>query len=155
MSASSWKERPVDLLAEARAAVSGQRRREIAGRAASGPPKADSSAENVGPYLIRNPKEYPTYPKSGTFRYSGLAKGYMWRWQQFLTGKTDDVPPTFREYRKDFDSAMRDGEMAEVERRRVEEIRRNIRASNATPGSPGNRPGKARGDGPAGGKGSS
>jgi len=127
MSASSWKEQPVDLLAEARAAVSGQRRREIAGRAASGPAKTDSAASSVGPFYVRDPKDYASYPKNGMFRYSGLAKGYYWRWQQFLTGRIDEVPPSFNVYSKDFDAAIEDGKMAEVERKRVEAIRRRLR----------------------------
>lgn len=130
MSGSRFKDRPVDVLAEARASARGQRRREIAGRNASGPPRPDAVVENIGPYLICDPRDYPAYPKSGTFRYSSLANGYMWCWQQFLTGKRNEVPQTFWERRKDFDSAMRDKVMAEVERRRVEDLRENIRASH-------------------------
>ena len=104
----SWKERPVDVIAEARNAVSGQRRKEIAARQAPPPPKNQATSYGRGPFLVRDPKDYPTYPKSGTFRYHGYAKGYMNLWGLFLRGRTDEVPPTFEEYIQDEQTARED-----------------------------------------------
>lgn len=109
----SWKEQPIDSVAEARTEVNGQRRREIVGRKAPGPPRSDPHMSHRGPLLVRNPKDYPTYPKTGTFRYSGLAKGYLHRCDLFLRGRTDEVPPTFWEYEKDTAAALRDCEAAD------------------------------------------
>ena len=119
-----WKERPVDLLAQAQEEVGGQRRREIAGRKAPGPSKPGPNASGRGPFLTKDPKNYPTYPKSGTFRYSGLAKGYMYRWNLFLTGKTDEVPPSFEDYRKQPEEALKDTRKVEEAFRTGSEIQR-------------------------------
>lgn len=66
-----------------------------------------------GPFLVRNPKDYPTYPKSGMFRFHGYAKGYMYRWELFLRGRTDEIPPTFEQYCRDTETALRDTRIAE------------------------------------------
>jgi hypothetical protein len=103
-----WKERPADVIAEARNEVSGQRRREIAGRQSTPPPRDQATSYGRGPFLVRDPKDYPTYPKSGMFRFHGYAKGYMYRWDLFLRGRTDEVPPTFNEYIQDEQTARED-----------------------------------------------
>lgn len=51
--------------------------------------------------MRRDPKDYPNFPKSGQFRYSGFAKGYYHRWHQFLSGATDEEPPPFDVYSAD------------------------------------------------------
>lgn len=129
MSASSWKEQPFDLLTEAWAAASGRRRRRLAGGSVNGLPKTDSVTSSIGPFYGRDPKDYGNYPKSGAFRNGGLALGYYWRWQQFLTGRIDEVPPSFNVYSRDLQAAMKDCDMAEIERKRIENIRRSIRGS--------------------------
>lgn len=73
----------------------------------------DRSSYGRGPFLIRNPRAYPTYPKSGQFRYHGHAKGYMYRWELFLRGRIEEVLPTFVEYIKDVRQASDDTRLAE------------------------------------------
>ena len=97
--------------------MTGQRKREIVGRSVSHPPETASARQagsRSGRFYVRDPEDYPTYPKNGRFRYSGLAKGYMYRWDLFLTGKTDEVPPTFREYSKNPGEAMKDTRRVEA-----------------------------------------
>lgn len=110
----SWKERPTDVRAVALKEVSGQRRREIAGRSVPARSPVSRSQVDRGPVLVGDPNAYPTYPKSGQFRYHGYAKGYMYRWELFLRGRIDEVPPTFNEYVKDDSTASEDTREAEA-----------------------------------------
>jgi len=111
----SWKERPIDVRAVALEEASDQRRREVAGRSAPTRSPVSRSQVDRGPVLVRDPNVYPTYPKSGRFRFHGYAKGYMYRWELFLRGRTDEVPPTFYEYIKDGSTASEDTRKAEAQ----------------------------------------
>jgi hypothetical protein len=44
---------------------------------------------------VRNPADYPNFPRSGRFRFHGAGKDYYWAWEDFLTGATDSEPPEF------------------------------------------------------------
>lgn len=109
-----WKDRPINVLAQARREVTRQRRRQIAGRSVDTPPNITLGSRPGRVFFVRDPKNYPTYPKHGQFRFSGLAKGYMLRWNLFLTGKTDEVPPSFKEYSKNLEEAIEDSRRVEA-----------------------------------------
>ena len=47
---------------------------------------------------VRNPTDYPNFPKSGRFRFHGAGKDYYRAWEDFLTGVTDSEPPEFWEF---------------------------------------------------------
>jgi hypothetical protein len=47
---------------------------------------------------VRNPSDYPNFPRSGRFRFHGAGKDYYRAWRDFLTGMTDVEPPEFWEF---------------------------------------------------------
>lgn len=47
------------------------------------------------------------------FRFHGFAKGYMYRWELFLRGKSDEAPPAFNDYIQNAETASRDTWIAE------------------------------------------
>lgn len=44
---------------------------------------------------VRNPADYPNFPRTGRFRFHGAGKDYYRAWEDFLTGVTDSEPPEF------------------------------------------------------------
>lgn len=63
---------------------------------------------------VRNPKDYPAFRTSSVMRYSGFWKGYVWRWEQFFCGKTDEEPPSWNEYIAD-NKNLKDSRTVEAE----------------------------------------
>jgi hypothetical protein len=51
---------------------------------------------------MRDKSDYPNFPRSGRFRFHGAGKVYYRVWEDFLSEVTDEEPPPFPEFVKEW-----------------------------------------------------